>query len=287
MSNYHYSIKASGISKLNIKLLSVSTSKAEDDWKSIPHTHPFTELFFVTAGNGFFLCEQDRHPIKSGDLIITPPYTEHTEQSGKTHPLEYFVLGIDKISFLGSNQSPVQILQNFGKDSAIPELLKQILLEAKTEQYASDIICQNLLEILLLKIIRSRKLIPISITSVKMTKECAQIKQFIDKNYAQRITLDTLTGFTHMNKYYLVHSFTKYTGMSPIQYLNKRRLESACYLLTSFNYSISDIASMTGFSSQSYFTQAFRKTYGTTPVKYRQTHIQKNAEPDNEMPEKN
>ena len=70
----------------------------------------------------------------------------------------------------------------------------------------------------------------------------------------------------------MAHSFTKFTGMSPIQYLNQRRLETACQLLRDTDYSISDISSQTGFSSQSYFTQIFRKFYGITPVKYRQLH---------------
>ena len=108
-----------------------------------------------------------------------------------------------------------------------------------------------------------------------MTKECAQIKEYLDTNYAEHITLETLTSLTHMNKYYMAHSFTKFTGMSPIQYLNRRRLETACQLLRDTDYSVSDISSQTGFSSQSYFTQIFRKFYGITPIKYRQIHTKK------------
>ena len=84
-----------------------------------------------------------------------------------------------------------------------------MLYEIRTAQYGSQTICQHLLEILILKIIRSQQLIPVSINSIRMTKECAQIKEYLDSNYAEHITLDTLTGLTHMNKYYMVHSFTK------------------------------------------------------------------------------
>lgn len=82
--------------------------------------------------------------------------------------------------------------------------------------------------------------------------------------------MDTLTELTHMNKYYMAHSFARYTGQSPIQYLNQRRLQAACTLLEDTDHSISSIAESVGFSSQSYFTQAFRKKYGTTPIRYRQ-----------------
>ena len=120
--------------------------------------------------------------------------------------------------------------------------------------------------------------IPVPFSSTYMTKECAQIKDYLDSNYADHITLDTLTELTHMNKYYMAHSFSKYTGQSPIQYLNNRRMEAACTLLTDTDYSISSISSSVGFSSQSYFTQAFRKKYGITPIRYRQVHAQSGSE---------
>ncbi|MBY0758092.1 AraC family transcriptional regulator [Sellimonas caecigallum] len=280
MSNRHYPVKETDIRKLNSKLLSISYAKDEGDWTNILHTHHFTELLLVVDGKGSFLFGTENHPIKPGDLVIIPPYTEHTEQSSKDTPLEYYVLGIDGISFMDSANPTGQILCNFKNDPSILELFRQMLFEIRTLQYGSEAICQHLLEILILKIIRTWKLVPVPISSIKMTKECMQIKEYLDTNYAQHITLDTLTALTHMNKYYMVHSFTKYTGLSPIQYLNQQRLKTACRLLESFNYSIAQISSLTGFSSQSYFTQTFRKAYGMTPIKYRQTRSLPKKEKD-------
>ena len=273
MSNRHYLINSEDLQNLNAKLLSIAFSKDEGDWKSIMHTHHFTELLFVVNGEGSFSFNQQHSPLRPGDLVIIPPYTEHTERSSKDCPLEYYVLGIDGISFLSQkDQECAQVFCNFEHDSSIHELFRQMLYEIRTAQYGSQTICQHLLEILILKIIRAQQLIPVSINSIRMTKECAQIKEYLDSNYAEHITLDTLTSLTHMNKYYMAHSFTKYAGLSPIQYLNQIRLKRAQYLLETTNYSISDIASSTGFSSQSYFTQIFRKNFQMTPVKYRQEH---------------
>ena len=275
MSNRHYLINSEDLQNLNARLLSIAFSKDEGDWKSIMHTHHFTELLFVVSGEGSFSFNQEQSPLRRGDLVIIPPYTEHTERSSQNHPLEYYVLGIDGISFLSQkDRECAHVFCNFEHDPSIHELFRQMLYEIRTAQYGSQTICQHLLEILILKIIRSQQLIPVSINSIRMTKECAQIKEYLDSNYAEHITLDTLTGLTHMNKYYMVHSFTKYAGLSPIQYLNQTRLKRAQHLLKNTNYSISDIASSTGFSSQSYFTQIFRKNFNMTPVKYRQEHAE-------------
>ena len=88
-------------------------------------------------------------------------------------------------------------------------------------------------------------------------------------NYAKNITLDTLAEITHTNKYYFAHSFTECIGESPIHYLMNRRIQVGKDLLVNTNHSILQIAESTGFSSQSYFSQAFKKETGMTPQQFR------------------
>lgn len=280
MSHRQYSMQSTDIEKLDANLLSISHSKDEGDWQSVFHSHPFTELFYVVKGEGNFLFYSETHYIKTGDLVIIPPHIEHTEQSIKGIPLEYYVISVDGIAFQKEGeQTCVQVFCNFSDKALMATVFSQIFFEMTHPSYGSDMICQNLFEILLLWIIRYHHVNPVPISSTYMTKECAQIKDYLDSNYADHITLDTLTELTHMNKYYMAHSFSRYTGQSPIQYLNNRRMEAACTLLTDTDYSISSISSSVGFSSQSYFAQAFRKKYGITPVRYRQLHAGEN-EPD-------
>lgn len=269
MSINRYEINSQDFQKLNSKLLYITMSKYQGDWNSIPHTHHFAELFYVVSGKGKFCLKNETYPISSNDLIIVPPNTEHTERSYNATPLEYIVLGIEGITFLDSETSSSQVIYNYAERTELPNLLNFILKEVQNKQPGYHLACQNLLEVLLIQIIRRQKLVPAPITSTKMTKECGQIKQYLDSNYADNINLDTLAAMAHMNKYYLVHAFTKYTGLSPINYLNAKRLESSRNLLTSTDFSISQIASSVGFSSQSYFSQAFRKEMNMTPNEYR------------------
>lgn len=270
MSHRQYTIEENTVENLHARLLSISLSKDDKDWLSVFHTHPFTELFFVINGSGEFLFKDCSYSILPGDLIVIPPYIEHTEKSSNLSNLEYYAVGVDGISFLDENEnSGPQIFHDFNDNAMTSGLFSQMLYEMRKNSYASNVICQKLLEILILRIIRAYQLMPISYSSDKMSKECAQIKEYLDSNYAEHITLDSLTSLTHMNKYYMAHSFTKFAGMSPMQYLNNRRINTACLLLKNTDHSISDIAVATGFSSQSYFTQIFKKNIGITPIQYR------------------
>ena len=52
MGNLKYLIDQEQLVHTPGRLLSVSSSRYEGDWKSIPHTHSFAELFYVKAGEG-------------------------------------------------------------------------------------------------------------------------------------------------------------------------------------------------------------------------------------------
>lgn len=276
MSNRRYEIKPQNFQKLNSKLLYISMSEYQGDWSSIPHTHNFSELFYVVKGKGTFYIDEQTYPINSNDLVIVSPNTAHTEQSINSSPLEYIVLGIEGIAFMDSEAAYSKIIYNYGQKTEILNLLNLILDEVQAEQPGYHLVCQHLLDVLLIQIMRSQKLVPVLINSVKMTKECGQIKRYLDSNYSEAITLDALAKKAHVNKYYLVHAFTRYTGLSPISYLSRKRLQVGQELLVSTDYSISQIAQCLGFSSQSYFSQVFRKETGMTPNEYRKTQNSSN-----------
>lgn len=274
MSNSRYTIQPQDFQKVNAMLLYISFSKYEGDWQSIPHTHHFLELIYVVNGQGRSIIGEEEYFISPGDLVIVPPNLEHTEKSFPGNPLEYIVLGIDGITFQNEAAANNHFIYNYKRETEIITILQLLLGEAEGKKEGCNVACQNLLEVLLIRIFRMQRLMPLPLTTTKMTKECAVIKRFLDSNYADNITLEQLASLAHMNKYYLVHAFTKYTGLSPISYLNTKRLEISRELLKGTNHSIAQIASLVGFSSQSYFAQVFKKEIGKPPAQYRKEHTQ-------------
>lgn len=263
-----------------VKLLYVSTSKYEGDWQSILHSHPFSELFYVVHGSGTFLTEGMEFSVCKNDMVIINPYVQHTEKSLYTSPLEYIVLGIDGLAFsfekIASVQDSVMVQTASGdvykyntQNSYVYAYLNIMLEEITKREENYEAVCQNLLEVILLCMLRNDNLSIVHSGNVLLSRECAQIKNYLDANYAENITLDTLASISHMNKYYMAHAFTRYVGVSPITYLLQKRIEEGKSLLGSTSHSISQISTILGFSSQSYFSQAFKKATGRTPVQYR------------------
>ena len=78
----------------------------------------------------------------------------------------------------------------------------------------------------------------------------------------------------------LSHSFKREYGASPIDYLMKRRITEAKALLTSTDFSLTQIAEQIGFRSLAYFSKCFRKVEDISPNEYRKTAARK-APPGN------
>ena len=96
-----------------------------------------------------------------------------------------------------------------------------------------------------------------------------QVVDYIEKNYAHPITLEDLSGAVSMSPRYFCRFFSEMTHQTPMDYLNRQRIEQACFRLTTTSDSVTDIAYDTGFNDLSYFIRIFRKYKGISPGKYR------------------
>ncbi|MEG3864051.1 helix-turn-helix transcriptional regulator [Microcoleus sp. herbarium12] len=78
-----------------------------------------------------------------------------------------------------------------------------------------------------------------------------------------------LANLVHISPYYFSRLFKQSTGVTPHQYMTKRRIEKAKELLKRRDLSITYISQQVGFHDQSHFSKTFCKIVGVTPKKYR------------------
>lgn len=254
------------------QLLYASSATYGADWISMFHSHSFSELLYVVDGQGEFCTEEVSVPLHKDMLIIINPNVRHTEKSSAKRPLTYIVLGIDNLQFEFSGNTGIgsSNIYNFQVHrSKIVPLLEMILEELKFKQDSHSQICQHLLSILLLRIRRITGDSFSSFCNKNIPGECQNIKYYIDSHYQEDLTLDSLAEIAHLNKFYLSHIFSDAYGISPINYLLERRILRSKDLLKNSDFSITQIASVAGFSSPNYFSQAFKKSTGFTPRAYR------------------
>lgn len=94
--------------------------------------------------------------------------------------------------------------------------------------------------------------------------------QRIMLSYAEPLTVADLAAECGFCPSWFAKQFRKEYGITPIEFLNKFRVKVALQLLRG-NMSITDIAIMSGFNSQSDLYRHFIKEFGKSPSEYRKS----------------
>ena len=97
------------------------------------------------------------------------------------------------------------------------------------------------------------------------------VLQYIEEHLAESLTLEQMAQIAHFHPNYFIRIFKQSTGLSPIQYVNRLRIEKAKHYLTFTPMSVSDIADKLGLEI-SYFSRMFKDHSGFSPSEYREFH---------------
>ena len=93
---------------------------------------------------------------------------------------------------------------------------------------------------------------------------------FIETNYREKLTLARIAAAGGIGKSSCGSFFLKYTGLTPVAYLNSYRVRRSIELMKTTTMTIEEIAQESGFYSSSYYAETFRRMMGTSPGRYRQ-----------------
>lgn len=130
-----------------------------------------------------------------------------------------------------------------------------------SQLYASQLISNKLEELLLnLLILMKKDKLP-----EKQVDTLSYVVKYIEKHFAEPLTLDFLADFSSTSKYHFSRIFKEYTGFSPIEYIISLRITHAKNMLIDSNLSVKQIAFSTGFTDINNFTKQFKKIEHMTP----------------------
>ena len=96
-----------------------------------------------------------------------------------------------------------------------------------------------------------------------------KVVNFINENYADKITLDDLSDVSGYSKSYFKKIFLRKFGVTPHRYIMNLRVDLAKTMIDSGVFTFKEIAEKCGFLNEYYFSAAFKKITGVSPKNYR------------------
>lgn len=110
----------------------------------------------------------------------------------------------------------------------------------------------------------------LTITKDHGDAEVSRAQEWIAANYNRETTIDQLASLCSLSRRTFERRFKKATGLSPLRYLRKIRIEMAKHLLESGNQTFENITLKVGYEDTSTFRRVFQKSTGLPPSVYRQ-----------------
>lgn len=239
---------------MSIKICGVMSASWNKEFANVSG-RPFHALVFRKNGSAQFTAKSNKAITYKGDVFYMPANLSYmADYTGKNE--------IIAIHFYSDINAPMENFTPVNPQiSVLFEKISSVWIRLGEGYYFKALsIFSEILEIL------ASEFFPA--VGGKTALAFSEAVDYMEKNYTSPdFSVDKMVSLSFMSNTYFRKLFTLKYGLTPAKYVLLKRLTLAEKLLSSSNYTVSEVSGMCGFSDPKYFSRAVKKHYGTSPSK--------------------
>ncbi len=223
------------------------------------HSHNIWEFILTVNGNCTIVAGQERYPCRKGTVIAIPPGFMHHNESDDS----YTHIGIRMQDFVSPSGNAIHVFQDDSAETfaTLAEIVfRQFYLNHSAA--VVDAICEALYALFFR-----------TVSTETSNPEIEKAKNMFAANFTDpEFSCSTALALSNYSEAHFRKLFREETGITPVTYLTKLRIDYAKKLLSAKStppIPLSQIALYAGFYDQRYFARLFKKYTGWTPAEYR------------------
>lgn len=258
------------------------------------HCHPEVEINIFLSGSGMYMVENKNYPVRAGDVFLMLGNMFHwldVSNSEVEMNLIKIIFSPDDVSgdsdvsvkiyselldafYKSSDRFDVRLPATSGYSSGIVRAAEQMWRDVQSgiadggEKYLLAYILNSMKNHYLSK--ENQALITFD---SRQYHDIMQTIMYIDENYADDISIDSLAQIAHLSVNRFIISFKQVMGITPGKYIISKRIAAASTLIAENRMKITEIAFECGFNSTANFNKAFLNITGMTPSEMRKKII--------------
>ncbi|MGB2087856.1 MAG: AraC family transcriptional regulator [Psychroflexus salarius] len=186
------------------------------------------------------------------------------------HYRELIEIESDELPILDMNIKPKHLTNNLQLQQLINKLMLTFMNDHKVKDALVDVMINELIIRLLQT--KAKDIILKEGAYYQNNNRMSFVIQYIEEHLNENLSVETLANKAYMSTSSFYRKFKSYFGETPVDYVNKKRLELAKTLIKSSSQNINDICATCGFNSSAYFSRIFKKNVGLSPNQFRKTH---------------
>lgn len=249
------------------------------------HFHNYLEIGYCYGGDGHMILGEEEERFYGGIVTVIPPNYPHTTNSdiGTVSRWEYLFIDVEGFMkrFLDSPVKAEKMIQRiyskalFLREEEYPSISAKILkimniMRDGEEFYLEE--AKGVLAALLVEIARLNRPSEedrVAEETGKLTNMITRVLDFVSYHYMEDIKVEDLAKSCHISETHFRRIFTSYMKVTPLEYINTVRIQTACELLQKTDDPVADIAHKCGFTTNSTFNRNFKQIMGVTPIEWR------------------
>lgn len=259
-----------------LTVLFAGHSQTKPGHKPGPKVVDYYLLHHVLSGKGTYVCQGQTYELGAGDSFLIEPGKLVNYMADTLDPWHYrwvaFEGRLAERLLQDTGLSSQQPVVHTGRKRSIGVLFRQVQLAFQHRGAGANLKANGCLHLLFaefaeaLRPLRSDE--PEQATAAGQTVQRAL--QYLSKQYAEPITIELMAESLGYNRAYLSTLFKRQTGLTPVTFLLRLRLDKARHLLRERpELTVEQIASSVGFQDPLYFSKQFKRHYQLSPTDYR------------------
>jgi AraC-like DNA-binding protein/quercetin dioxygenase-like cupin family protein len=239
------------------------------------HYHDNYQILYSLEGEGEITLNGKVHNFSKDSVVLIVPNTIHSIKAISKLTVLVIAFSIPSLKIV-TQEELLTFLQNrsqrFELDLFTSSELKPLFRKMLYEQKHGDLYGKLAMPVYLLEII----LLLLRHQDVSHIQDAndirsIQIKEYIVRNYFENITAESLSTMFGISARYMNDIFKRKFNDTPLQYLQKLRINQAKELLLETDQDIVSICFEVGYETLSTFYRTFRNLVGISPNKFRVT----------------
>lgn len=254
------------------------------------HGHSFLEFTYIESGKMEHAFEGEVSTLSAGDFFIVDYGTKHRYKGDKNLKVINFLFYPDfvdrtlartecfekvvnsyfiRFKYQSLMHSPTGVVFH-DENNEVYNIINQIIKEFRQEKdgFFECIRCLIVqMFIIIMRMVGKKE------GAKNESPVIKEITDYIKINYSEPLSLGEFAKRYNYSLSHISKKFSAEVGVGFTQYLQKIRIEQSCRLLEAGQHTVSEIATLVGYSNIKFFNKVFKETLGVTPREFKKINI--------------
>ncbi|WP_409341121.1 helix-turn-helix domain-containing protein [Paenibacillus sp. MBLB4367] len=264
------------LSNMHANVVYADLSKVPGSWGNAEFVPDLHKFYFILDGEGTLTIDGVSYQPKPGQLFLLPAGVKQSLATDSDNTFYkywcHFSATIGDASLFDVLKTGVYI--EAGDQESISSLFRRMVDHYHSSDPLSAWQTQASLFELLYAFFRQAGIAEVKLEGSFSHEKVMAVVSYMELHMAETVTVDELAKLVHLHPNYFSQLFKNMLGLSPLQYLNRMRIEKAKSLLVHSLKSVTTISEEIGIELH-YFSRLFKLQTGFAPSDYRKMHGRK------------